>query len=739
MDIKDIHINITRKANVKNINLKVCPPDGRVEVTAPANTDDSDVRAFVVSKWAWIKSKQREIAEFERQTEREYVGSETHYFLGERYRLEVIEKTAVPHSIEIKGEWIRMTVRPGTSVKNRGELLWEYYRARLKEILTDMVAKKAAEFGEENITWEIKRMRTEWGSCMIKRRHMLFNLELARLPMKCIEFIVVHELTHLQEKYHNRHFEELMDERMPLWRTIRQDINSIPATKYEYTPNWKGEITRIADVVSERSIVNMSMVLSTLTLCQLGEVRPGDFVLTASNESLVRHFNAVCPLSITSFEDALKLCGDTEFYKRIDSEIRIKDLWIKALLDDSEFLQEVLKHCQKKLASLVKEYQKGAAVIAPIEDFDDDTDEPQAKYSRDKKTLIRVSNKVKTFTIPEGTRVIGCSAFAGCTELVEVIIPSTLVRIEPAAFAGCESLEDLNVPLSVMKVGVDAFKGTGLDSDLIDSIYREQGYYTPSVIESLPANNVMVYAGKEDKKLAEEVLKAKATKKFGRNGQSYSIPSECEWEEYSDAVAAFLAYAKENDNVRFVVRQSVYEGKDITQVAELFEDSYEMDNIILPYDFYQVIDEHINRKIKIDPVAKYKFGGVINFSYVVNALQVSSDPKENEELQKKVTKYNLEHAKQMLLPLCKRYNTGMSIHPNAGLYIGEDDQFYDEGSFEVRIIGVKSNQLKRIAEEICSMFIQESVLVRDEVQKSIYFLYAPIINVKQHPALKDEQ
>ena len=148
--------------------------------SAPANTDDSDVRAFVVSKWAWIKSKQREIAEFERQTEREYVGSETHYFLGERYRLEVIEKTAVPHSIEIKGEWIRMTVRPGTSVKNRGELLWEYYRARLKEILTDMVAKKAAEFGEENITWEIKHMRTEWGSCMIKRRHMLFNLELAR-------------------------------------------------------------------------------------------------------------------------------------------------------------------------------------------------------------------------------------------------------------------------------------------------------------------------------------------------------------------------------------------------------------------------------------------------------------------------------------------------------------------------------------------------------------------------------
>lgn len=738
MDIKDVHINITRKANVKHINLKVCPPDGRVEVTAPADIEDSDVRQFVISKWNWIKGKQRTIGEFVRQTEREYEGSETHYFLGERYRLEVIEKTGVPHSIEIKGEWIRMIVHPGTSVKNRGELLWEYYRTRLKEILTEMVAKKAAEYGEDHVTWEIKRMRTEWGSCMTKRRHLLFNLELARLPIKCIEFIVVHELTHLQEKYHNKHFEELMDLRMPMWRSIRQDFNSIPATKYDYTPDWKGEINRIADVVNERSIVNMSMVLSVLTLCQLGEVEAEDFVISSKNAPLVKQFKATCPLSQLSFEDAIKLCGDTEFYKRTDSEIRIKELWIKALLDDPEFLQEVLKHGQKKLDSLIKEYQKGAAVVAPIEDFNDaDSDEPQAKYSRDKKTLIRVSSNVKTFIIPEGTRVIGCSAFAGCKDLVEVIIPNSVVRIEPGAFAGCKALEDLDVPLTVMKVGVDAFKDTGLDSDFIDSIYRDQGYYTPTIIESLPQNNVMVYAGKEDKELAEEVLKAKASEKYGRNGQSYSIPSDCPWEEYSDSIAEFLTYAKENENLRFVVRESVYEGKDLAQVSELFEDSYEQDNIILPYDFYQIIDELVNRKIKIDPVAKYKFGGVINFSYVVNALKISSDPKENEELQKKVTDYNQEHAKQMLLPLCKRFNTGMSIHPNAGLYIGEDDQFYDEGSFEVRIIGVKSNQLKRIAEEICSMFIQESVLVRDEIQKSMYFLYAPIINVKQHPALND--
>ena len=160
-----------------------------------------------------------------------------------------------------------------------------------------------------------------------------------------------------------------------------------------------------------------------------------------------------------------------------------------------------------------------------------------------------------------------------------------------------------------------------------------------------------------------------------------------------------------------------------------------MDNVILPYKFYQLIDEYVNCKVRIDSVAKYRFGGVINFSYVVNAISISKDEKENERIQKAITTYNQENAKEMLLPLCKRYNTGMSIHPNAGLYIGEDDQYYDEGSFEVRIIGVRSEQLKRIATEICSIFVQESVLVRDEVKNEIYFLYSPVMNVGKHPAL----
>ena len=350
--------------------------------------------------------------------------------------------------------------------------------------------------------------------------------------------------------------------------------------------------------------------------------------------------------------------------------------------------------------------------------------------------MVRVPRNVKEFEIPNGVRVIRSGAFANCKELAAVSIPPSVVRIETGAFRNCGSLRTLDVPPTVMKVGADAFKNSGLDAEYVAGIYLYQGYFTPSVIEALLPNNIFVYAGKEDKEIAIERFGSTNEKHLGRNGQCYAIPIGVSDDEYEKAVSLFIDYARNNENLRFVVQESAFgNGEDPTQVVEFWVDTYTMDNVILPYRYYQLIDEYINNKVRIDSVAKYRFGGVINFSYVVNAISISQDKEENERIQKIITSYNQEHVKEMLLPLCKRYNTGMSIHPNAGLYIGEDDQFYDEGSFEVRIIGVRSEQLKRIAAEICSIFIQESVLVRDEVKNEIYFLYSPVMNVSKHPAL----
>lgn len=733
MDIKDLHITIKRSKRVKNLNLSVLPPDGRIEVSAPEDLDDSDIRAYIINKWAWVKSKQREVAQVARQNRRTYETGESHYFLGNRYRLRIEEQTSVAHSIRISGQDMIMTIHPGTAEKNRGELLWEFYRTQLKEVLTPMVAEKMTEYGEENVTWEIKRMRTEWGSCLSNRRHLLFNLELARLPISSIEYIVVHELTHLVEQNHTERFVSLMDKRYPNWRREQQQMNSFVATDYAYTPDWIAEITRMGSVANEGTIANLCVARSFLAICQLQGAGKVDYVLDAGNNALSAQFTSLCPLTDIPLSVALGFCHDTEFYINLGNQLAIKAIWVSAL-SDTEFLQKVILHADRVLNNLVETYKKSASTVEIIDD--DDSEAAEAHYSRDKKELVRVPRSVKEFAIPDGVRVIRSGAFANCKELVSVTIPPSVVRIETGAFRNCVSLCSLEVPPTVMKVGVDAFKNSSLDAQYVSDIYLNQGYFTPLVIESLLPNNVFVYGGKDDKEIAKECFGSSNEKRFGRNGQSYAFDTAVAIEKYETAVSEFLSYARQNANLRFVVRESAFLVESATdQVIECWIEAYKMDNVILPYKYYMLIDEYINQKVRIDSVAKYRFGGVINFSYVVNAISVSSDKAENERIQKAVTDYNQEHAKEMLLPLCKRYNTGMSIHPNAGLYIGEDDQFYDEGSFEVRIIGVRSEQLKRIAAEICSIFIQESVLVRDEIKNEIYFLYSPVMNVCKHPAL----
>lgn len=736
MEIGDIHVTVVKR-DLKNPRIEVLPPDGRVEVIALEEWDDEDIYIFVSSNLAKIRCAQRQMAKTVREQPRDVTGNETHYYLGSQYRLRVEEKTNVQHEVVQDGEWLIMTVHPGTNKKNRNELLWEFYRSQLKNILTEMVEKKCKEYGEEDVTWEIKRMRTEWGSCMAKRRHLLFNLELARLPLRCIEYIVVHELTHLQEKTHSRRFSDLMDSRLPMWRSIRSEMNDFPATHFEYTPDWKKEISRIGDIINERSILNLSVILGFLKLSHARGVENEDFVLDASNKELKNQYESLCPIGEKPIDKAIAECGDAEFYKRIDDAIAIKALWVNAL-EDREFLEDVIKHCEKVLDKVSAKYGRSAAHIEPIEDFTEDN-EQLSKLSRDRKTLVRVSSKMVTFEIPDGVRIIGQGAFAGCINLVDAKIPLSVVRIESGAFRGCSALEEINVPASVMKVASDAFENSGIDQAFADEIYHNQGYYTPSVVDSLPPINVLVYTGKEDASLAMENFGAKTARKAGRDGSSYMIPVTANDDDFADSVEAFIAYARDNQNVRFVVRQSVIAEHPMEIAKEAFEAAYALDNVIMPFDLYNAVDDLVNSKVLIDSVARYKFGGIINFSYVVNAIKVSSDPKENERVQELVTEYNKEHAKDMLFPLCKRFNTGMSIHPNAGLYIGDSDQYYDEGSFEVKIIGVRSSQLKKIASEICSMFIQESVLVKDEVQNTVYFLKTPVMNVKEHPALKKKK
>ena len=223
ISVGGIDVQVDRK-EIKNIHIGVYPPHGRVRIAAPVNIDNEAVRLAVVSKLAWIKKQVRHFQEQPRQTKREMVSGESHYFLGKRYLLEVIYGY-MRHEVVLRHSVIELHVRTGTSTENRLKLINEWYRKQLHTIIQDLVPKWGNRIGVEITSWNIKKMRTKWGSCNIDKKSVLLNLNLARTPVECIEYIVVHELVHLLERHHNDNFKVHMDRLLPEWKQCRDILN----------------------------------------------------------------------------------------------------------------------------------------------------------------------------------------------------------------------------------------------------------------------------------------------------------------------------------------------------------------------------------------------------------------------------------------------------------------------------------------------------------------------------------
>ena len=222
--VNGLTVEVVRKP-IKNLHLGVYPPQGRVRVAAPLAVDDEAVRLAVVGKLGWIKRQRAKFQAQPRQSERRMVSGESHYFLGRRYRLRVHETTGALR-IALRGTaTMDLFVRPGTTVERRERVLHDFYRAELKRLLPELLDKWQPKLGVEARAWGIKRMKTKWGTCNIEVRRIWLNLELAKKPVPCLEYILVHELAHLHERHHNERFTGLLDQHLPQWRTLREELN----------------------------------------------------------------------------------------------------------------------------------------------------------------------------------------------------------------------------------------------------------------------------------------------------------------------------------------------------------------------------------------------------------------------------------------------------------------------------------------------------------------------------------
>lgn len=232
ISIANISIDVIRK-DIKNMHLAVYPPEGRIRLSAPNNTDSEVLRLFAISRLGWIKKNIKSFKEQARETPRDYVSGESHFLQGKRYLLEIIEHEGY-NKVEIGAKKIYLKLKPNTTTEQRSTIIREWYRKELKKQIPELLEKWEKVIGVKSNDWGVKQMLTKWGACNIEAKRIWLNLELAKKPTICLEYIIVHELVHLLERNHNDKFVSHMNKFMPKWRLHRDELNNLPVAHNDW-------------------------------------------------------------------------------------------------------------------------------------------------------------------------------------------------------------------------------------------------------------------------------------------------------------------------------------------------------------------------------------------------------------------------------------------------------------------------------------------------------------------------
>jgi predicted metal-dependent hydrolase len=232
IQLGDVAVDVVFK-DIKHVHLSVYPPDGRVRLAAPAHMSLETLRVFAVSKLGWIRTQQKKLHAQARETPRDFLERESHYLWGRRYLLSLVEQEAAP-TLTINPGSLVLRVRPGTSQAERDAIVAGWYRRQVRDAVAEVIGTWESILGVRVQRLFVQRMKTRWGSCNPDTRTIRLNTELAKKPAQCLEYILVHEMTHLLERHHNARFVELMDRHLPQWRQSRDLLNGLPLAYEEW-------------------------------------------------------------------------------------------------------------------------------------------------------------------------------------------------------------------------------------------------------------------------------------------------------------------------------------------------------------------------------------------------------------------------------------------------------------------------------------------------------------------------
>ncbi len=224
IEIDGIKIYIEKK-KIKNMYLRILPK-GIVKVSAPISIPQKNIINFVNSKIEWIIKKREDMIKNPPEPYLRYISGETHYLWGNKYTLKLYSRDVSKEVIiDDDKHLIYLPVERRSTIEERKKILIEFYRDEIKKAIPLILDNCISIVGRAPSEWRVKNMKTRWGSCNVNKKRIWLNLQLAKKPQICLEYVIIHELTHLYEANHGTRFKNCMDNFCPNWREIKKLLN----------------------------------------------------------------------------------------------------------------------------------------------------------------------------------------------------------------------------------------------------------------------------------------------------------------------------------------------------------------------------------------------------------------------------------------------------------------------------------------------------------------------------------
>jgi len=222
--INGIAISVTQK-RMRSLRLRISHPDAAIKVSAPLRLSLKQIESFIKAKIEWIKNHRQKILS-KKTAAKKFIDGEAHEFLGEKYILKILS-TKKKNQIQIRDNIIEMQLKNYLNLEQKRKLMEEFWRLHLKKIVPQYISELEKKMNVRVAEFGIKKMKTRWGTCNPKARRIWLNLELAKKPLKCLEYLIIHEMVHLLERKHSKKFYAYMDQFMPNWHECKKQLSHL--------------------------------------------------------------------------------------------------------------------------------------------------------------------------------------------------------------------------------------------------------------------------------------------------------------------------------------------------------------------------------------------------------------------------------------------------------------------------------------------------------------------------------